>query len=417
MDGVLGRTGLRLLMCLGSGAMAISLAECDRAGASARSNAAPASVPVVELTAMQLFEEDSSIHRIRDVAVDPQGRVWVVTGSAPFVHVFESGGKLLASFGRSGSASGEIVSPWSLVPPRNRSEPMQLWDHGPHRLLALHPTGMFAASTTVFRSPASVRGDILEASYVHPGRLRRFADGYLLDDYPAGILRVSDVTEMMLVEIDRSGLRGRTVADFRTVGSSVTTSGHVSELFPIVPLWSTCGDTMAVVFDPRGPALSWLDGNLDRRRTRILSEQPRSLTRADLRTYLRYIVAIERRRQQAPPGHDQVDIDVTYLVDQVLQSSSKTAPLVVSLLCESSGTAWLETFATADHPLGYGRRWMVFDRDGGRRSDVVFPRHFRPYHIEGQQAIGVFASPGATPRIARVGISPALSEVVVRKVP
>ena len=79
-------------------------------------------------------------------------------------------------------------------------------------------------------------------------------------------------------------------------------------------------------------------------------------------------------------------------VEQIARSQRhrfpRNAPPAVSLLCDFRGQVWLQQFSTADHPLGYGREWIVVDPRGASRR-VRFPPGFQPRAFTRAAAVGV----------------------------
>lgn len=91
-----------------------------------------------------LFDLPGQFHSPSDVAVSPQGMVWVVDGLNHCVKAFDRDGRFVAAYGRQGTNAGEFNSPLGLSV--GASGRVYVADSGNHRVQILNSNGQFLAS-------------------------------------------------------------------------------------------------------------------------------------------------------------------------------------------------------------------------------------------------------------------------------
>lgn len=88
-----------------------------------------------------LFDITGNLNAASDVSVSPDGRIYVVDGVNSRVRVFDRSGRMLFSFGKDGSGSGEFRHPIGIdIDPSGR---VYIADSGNHRVQIFDPDGAF----------------------------------------------------------------------------------------------------------------------------------------------------------------------------------------------------------------------------------------------------------------------------------
>lgn len=354
---------------------------------------------VAELGQVVPFGADELLHDVRDVTVDGAGRVWVLAGVEPFLRTYSPEGALVRRFGRQGRGPGEVQNPWSLFVTDDAAAPVGVWDVGNRRLVTYSADGEPVATHAVDVASGTVRADIRDIAYGSVSALRSWGGSLLLQDEPRGAIEPAALLGARLVKLDRAGKPQATVVDFGERHRRESTGlGMASALVP-VPLWAVCPRSRLVVLDPFAPALQWLDGEGRAQANQALPIPPRRLGDGDIHRYLTHVVGLETRGVAVPP-----DV-VARRVDQIARAQRhrfpRNAPPAVSLLCDPRGHVWLQLFSSADHPLGYGREWLVVDPGGATRR-VRFPPGFQPRAFARGMAVGVQTDSLDVQRIAAV---------------
>lgn len=351
----------------------------------------------LDSAAVRVLAVDERLYEVRDVMVAGRA-VWVLSGHAPYVYRYASADAHAQAFGRQGRGPGELLNPWNLVA---AGEPgaVEVWDVAARQLVRFDPTGRLTATVPVPIRSGGIRGDIREVSFGDPLRIRAARGGPVVQVPLAPVSQTRDLYSSALVQLGADGSPRDTIARFSTMAMSM--AGQT--LVPI-PLWTACPDGRLVVFDPSGPALQWYDGGRVGTRVQLPIAQ-RAFTEADARRYLGHMLDLEARayNYQIPNRGQMVDAALARGRGQF----GTIAPPAVDMLCDAHARVWLETFSSADHPLGYGREWTVFD--GLRLVAVVrFPRGFRPMELATGTAAGSQTDPDGVQRPALLPLPPSL---------
>ncbi len=350
----------------------------------------------VDPQSMVTLDAGSEFQGVQDIAVDVTGVIWALQKhNTPYVLRFSDQGELLNSFGLAGSARGQLSDPWSLLPTGNNSRPMQVWDTGNQRLVTFLGDGRFGDTRRIRRSRGMVSRDVGDHMSGQPLKLASFGDGYLLLDHPGGVGTAADFLESQLLRLDAAGAIVDTFLNFdREFSDGRTALGQQDMLTPI-PLWSVCSSGDLVLFDPFAHELRWygLDGAITSRDSVSLPSDP--ITEEDRQTYLRYEFELRARAQvDGDPDSALVERSLERFLTYSGYRLSETAAPAVNIICDSTGRVWLEQFSTADHPLGYGRRWVVYRPETSDQVVVEFPEGFRALLIMGGKAVGSHRAAG-----------------------
>lgn len=68
---------------------------------------------------------------------------------------------------------------------------------------------------------------------------------------------------------------------------------------------------------------------------------------------------------------------------------SPSAPSIVRLECGRDGMVWVQRFAPDNHPLGYGKEWLIIDPIAKVAATVSLPPGFIPHDFSRETLIGV----------------------------
>lgn len=335
------------------------------------------------------------VHDVRDVAIHPSGALWVLSSFEPHVMLVGRAGDVIARFGRSGPGPGEFANPLRFVGRRMDSTGVVVWDAGQRRVQRFHEDGEVAGGLTVRVDPGMIVAGIDEKTYVDPGRVQPFGNGFVRDVYAGPVSRAADLWSGALVRVDRRGEVADTLFRFTDLLDGAPPRTPPDMMVP-VPLWTACGGRIAV-FDSPGEEIVWIDreGLVSDTQSADIPHIP--TTEADRLRFIRHQVALEARHQGLDPDSRQFD----RLVQQILESDdvsfAEAAP-PVNMLCGVEGELWVQLFSTAQDPRGYGRTWIRLDRDG--QEVVEMPPRFAPLLIEADEVVGVLTDELGVERVA-----------------
>ncbi|HEU4560259.1 MAG TPA: hypothetical protein VFS20_20585 [Longimicrobium sp.] len=368
----------------------------------------------VELREAILFQTDEPLHGVRDIAVDDSGRVWVLTGLDPFLRVYSPDGKLLRRFGRRGRGPGEMMNPWSIFLTRDASAPAGVWDVAMRRLVLYSRDGRPTVTHGIDVIPSVVRSDMPEITYGSVDVLRAWGDGFVLQDTPSGVIRPSHILYSRLLRLDGKGKTVATVADFhqrfkREIGGL----GTATTMVPL-PLWTTCSGSDLVFLDPFAQALVWIDAAGRQDASTPLRLPRRRIQEHDRRRYLTHVIELDLHDRNVGP--DFVQSAVAKALRMGRKQFPPMAPPAVDVLCDSHGQVWLQQFSTQDHPLGYGREWMVVGRSGKSRW-FRFPPGFQPRAFTRSAVIGVQTDSLDVQQVAKVVLPRGRDSTPVTRLP
>jgi hypothetical protein len=171
--------------------------------------------------------------RVSDIAVGPDGSIYVLDNSIPSLRQFDGAGKYMRTFGRKGQGPGEYASPGGIaVHPDGR---VLMWDTGNWRVNVYSPSGEPADHWAI---PSGMRGSA-------------FTTRAIMTDVQGSVLvRRNRLTAMVLSEVFWIRMR----ADGSLVDTIVQPEASVS--YPeIVVRGETGGTSMRIPF---APEMLWL---------------------------------------------------------------------------------------------------------------------------------------------------------------
>ena len=358
------------------------------------------------LAEVRLFEADSLLHGVRDVAVTPSGETWVLTRLEPFVYRFSPEGRLEGRFGRRGQGPGELQNPGAIA--AAGADGVEVLDLAGRRLAAFDAAGRPGRRVEVQGARSTVLAEIDEITYGEPFLLRKVGDRYLSATYPDGLTSTRGFTTAELRLWDGRGAPAGRLLSFADLTAGAPAPEGARFLIPI-PLWAACAGGEVAVFDPGSSTVTWRDLRGATRASARVPGAAGELTRGEIGGYLRHMVGLELRgRELPPPG--ELDRMLDGLLRTQRHEFGTRRPTAVRMLCDHQDRAWLQEYAPAESPLGYGRRWKVVARDG-RRAAVTLPAGFRPWHLAPGGATGVMRDALDVERIAFVPFPPGLAKL------
>ena len=359
---------------------------------------------IVDLTEIHLFDANESLNVVRSLSVDASGEVWVLGGTEPFVHRYDSTGKLLISFGRGIDGSGGLQLPDEVLPPTAADPHVIVWSAGSGQLNRFRPDG--AAAGAMGPVPvSSVDPTVVEQdTFARVLPMARWGRGFLLQDQRPrkgpGPQSTMSLANSALVALDSGGAPIDTVVEFRTLISPRRPASMVTDLAPL-PVWTVCGDGAAAVVDPYAMRVRWYgpDGRRTSIDTLALEEQP--ITDADIERWLRNRATVSVGGRAVPVT--LVEDDLKDYLGARRAELGTVAPPAVRVLCDEGRTLWLQRYITADEPRGLGREWVIFSKGRVVRR-YRFPPRFQPMALHGAKAIGILRDSLGIDRVAAVNV-------------
>jgi hypothetical protein len=221
----------------------------------------------------------------------------------------------------------------------------------------------------------------------------------VLQTEPGGVIYPAQILFSQLVRLDAGGRSRGVVADFRQRFRPEFPRLRGALTMVPLPLWTTCPGGGLVFLDPFRPALVWMDSAGRETGSTPLPRPAQPIGEDDRRRYLAHVIGLELQGQGLSPSFVQSRVDNALRMQS--RRFGQTVPPAVNLLCDAQGDAWLQSFSTEDHPLGYGREWTILGRRGASRR-VRFPAGFQPHALTRGAAIGVLRDSVDVQRIARV---------------
>lgn len=363
---------------------------------------------VVELTDTRLFEADDSLNGVRGIAVGPRSELWVIGAAAPFVHHFDSSGRLIASFGRAGQGPGELATPHDVFAPTVADSVVRVWSPGRAVITTFERSGAPSGSAKrVALTQPSIMLWTDKLDYIRVRPMARWGTGFLVQDVrrPArGVGGVRDIADAGLLILDSMGVVLDTLLEFRTLTGATRPAPSVMYL-TAVPVWTVCPNGTAAVVDPYGMRVLRyaVDGQVVRTDTLPVDASP--VTDDDIRRWLRNWPKVEE--YVAAIGGTLPDSLVNRVTRELLTTRRSelgtTAPPAVRVACDEDGHLWLQRYNTADEPRGLGREWIVVS-DGRIVRRYRFPQRFQPMAFTRGFAYGIQKDSLDTERVASVRI-------------
>ena len=351
-----------------------------------------------------LFEMDSATVAIRDVALAPDGSVWAISITPPFIHRYSADGRLVQRFGREGRGPGELRTPWAVMPTGNPERPVEVYELSA-RAIIVYDSAMNEVERRQIAGSPIMLASFETSTFGQMRWLERRDGGYLLFDQPMGVIASRAIQLSVLVRLDSAGAVIDTLADVRGDAPPVEVNTRPLELVDL-PMAAACRDDGILLYDPRQSAILRFDRNGTPTGRDSLALPVRPLADEDIRAWLNGTLDMFAREASigSPQGAEREEFITRYLREE-RDWFGETTPAATGLLCDTEGRAWLAEFSTVDDPTGRGRRWRVLD-GSDHVTTIELPARFRPFLITRDVVLGVLTDDLDVQRVARVVLPP-----------
>jgi hypothetical protein len=331
---------------------------------------------------------DSILHDIRDAWEDEAGLIWILSGYAPYLHVYGEDGRHVRSFGARGEGPGELRAPWYLVGASRRPGTVEVWDIGARRINRYDTAGSFLAEVHLERMSGPVMSGYREGEFGEPLRLVAMDDGYALEVYREQFSTSWHLWRGVLLKLDSLGTVMDTISVHARLADSLPSKGP--SVLGAGPLWTPCGADVAIL-QPEVKELLKLSqsGELLGRRTVDLPAV--ALTREDISRHVENQMDREAREEGIDRSSPGLVRFAQRVIVQVLASAPELAP-PVRIRCDPADGVWVQTFSTRTDPRGYGPLWLRASWGGQGEEEldwVRFPDGFQPLHFGEKRIVGI----------------------------
>ncbi len=356
---------------------------------------------VLDAADVRVLGGSDSVAVVRDLAVLPDGRVWVQNSVEPLFVGFDAAGRVTATRGRRGGGPEEFRLPSGFVV---GGETAWTFDSPRHALIRVD-----ADSLVVVPLPrdAIPRGSVTPGDVLSFGALRTawLGDEVVLprrrtrDDLPATRYWTT-IWDAELVALDPATAAVRTLVSLPdALGDLDAHFDALSPGFPPFPLWvrlwTVCGDEVRL-------------HDFRRNRVRVFSADgterdpiplpPPPLGEVTPRQFVRVafdLIAAEQAGAvregmgaMSPADSARLIEAAASRIDAGPDRLGGVLPGYVDLRCDDAGAVWLRPLDVERGGLHGGPMWIRVTADGRART-VRFPDRFDPYRFTGDRAWGV----------------------------
>lgn len=368
--------------CIGLGVSVLGLVVTMSCG---RADSEPARL-VADVVAGDLrsVETGSALHDIRDITYDPDGRIWILSGFDPFVHVINMETNVVSRFGSRGRGPGELRVPWYFVD-RGEAAAPKVWDVGNRKLLEYDLEGGTVSELQVEANLGIVIAGYRETQFGKPLKVAELDSVLIVQAFDDVVARSGHLWSGALIRLTAAGASSDTVLRFSTLNGRQ--AGEEYSVFEPAPLWAACANGTVAVLDPDTDQIGFFDATGSQADRWSLDLPDISVLRSDVEAFIRHDMDAEIREQGGGPDLESAE-GVRFLraaVTTFVASSPERAP-AVGLECDDKGRVWVQLFSTERDARGYGRYWVV--NDGIRSLIVEFPPGFQGVRFLRGTALG-----------------------------
>lgn len=373
------------------------LLGCDPPRAASGPGATAADPPI------HLFPSDSQGEEIRDIAVG--SRIWAVNRGAPSLARYSAGGHLEWHALEAGEGPDQARTAWSVVA---GGDTVFVWDPLTRRLLRVVGDRIVPEATFDFLTTHYISGPAHGINFGHPGRLRRYRDGWITYATERDQSHAFDLTQMVLLRFDRAGRVVDTLADLRSApvltDPAAWKASGPKELVP-VPLWDVCGGERLVFFDPRGPLLWWERPGGRGRDTLRFDFEPTRIPETFLRAHMYWQMQVAAQGR-IPEDTLRAWLDPAF--DEERWIFGEITPFAVKLFCDGGGRIWLERFSVDAPPRGLSPTWLVVDPATRSKREVRLPQGFQAMAADPTTLYGAVVDSGGVSSLGTIDVKTVL---------
>lgn len=380
----------------------LTAAGCGDTVDEAASTAGPSRVTAGDLHVLPPAE---SLAVVEDLAVLPNGTLWVLNSVEPFFLQFSEQGDVLDAHGRIGGGPAEFGAPSGFVVDGSGDEAW-IFDRRRHSLVQV--SGLSEQRTEILL-PADLipPGSVLTGMDLMSDAIRtaRLGDEVLLFRRAGTgeIQAISFWTTIWgadLVAFDPATDSVRTVLSLpATMGDLTTRFEGLSGGFPPFPLWyrlwAVCADEEIRLYDfVRDELRGFTADGVELEPVPV----PTPFTEATPRQFARAVFDLAAAEQAGAVTSDVAEMSaadsaqtlsgVSERLDGTPQQLGDLLPKYVDFRCADDGTMWLRPLDLVRGGMKGGPGWLRISPDGQTR-EVAFPERFDPYRFTSTQVWGV----------------------------
>ena len=374
---------------------------CEEGPGGAASDVGPSRVQATDLRVVATTE---SITAVEDLAVLPNGTVWVLNSVEPLFLGLAPQGDIVDAHGRTGGGPEEFGAPSAFVVGGLDGEAW-VFDRRRHTLIRVSSPDEPRAEVPLPRDaipPGTVlTGMSLMGSPIRTARLggevllpRRSGTGEI-----EAISYWTTIWDADLVAFDPETGSVRTVVELREAMGDLTSHFEgLSGGFPPFPLWyrlwAVCGDEIRLYDFVRDELRGFTGAGVEVDPVPV----PPPFTEVTPRQFARAafdLAAAERAGAVTPGVGDMSAADSARILDGLAERLEGTPeqlggllPKYVDFRCADDGTMWLRPLDLERGGMRGGPAWLRITPAGETR-EVLFPERFDPYRFTSERIWGV----------------------------
>lgn len=323
----------------------------------------------------------AGVDDVRDALLDQHNTLWVIGRSSPYIHLYDSTGRLIKEGGVGGRGPSDFLFPSAFSPVADTTlvRPLIL-DIGRHELLTLNDQLSAISSKAARTVIGNMRADLIALVSQLPTAATVRADTVLIARVDRNAGTAHDLTAQSVV---------RTIGTQSTVlwNSPLDRSTNLPWLVGY-PLWDACSDGSLVGVNASGTGLFRVhaSGRVD---TTTLSSFPRMpVSEADLvRLYMEHLEAEYRGQNRSVPPPEDLKRTAKQVVSTAGLRSTDSLPVFAKLSCLDQNTVLLKHYALKSSS-SEEERWVRVR--GGSLDTHLFPGGFEPLAYRGSSFVGLY---------------------------
>lgn len=374
------RSGLRLLL------ISLSVVACGPTGEDSLWTER-----AVARDEVHLHGTSDRILRVIDLALAPDGRIWVLNSTDPFFLVFSPDGEVERAFGTEGGGPEEFGFPSALV----LDSAGAIWAHDVprHALVRVSGNERRAVPLPQDELPPSAFVTFEDAGLrVGPAWVEEWGGRVVVGRVgpsasPQGPVRLWDA-EIVSFRLEPEGIVAlESVLSIPEVVQNSEERFPGATFFAPYPIWTPCGNGFAL-YDPIRNQLRRLDpSGADLDAVDLPDEQ-----RVPLSAEGMFRLSFDQLRAEMPSAQRPDSAEFRQMMDaqfpELRARSADVFPEYADLRCSADERVWLQRFDVSAGWFGRGSRWLAIDRDGTTAAWTL-PSGFRPLAFTDQRIWGV----------------------------